>query len=441
MSSVSPDSELDLEKLFLPAWAQVSPSLNKYAGHSGEDRPERGRGRGGDRDRGPRRDRPPGQRDSGGPRGPQGHGNRPSGPRPDRGDQRGGPRGPRPDGRGRPAGERFERREPLPLPEIEITFLPDATAIDVLARQIRTTGRAYPLFDIAQLILQKPERQLVKFDVEKKDGKVVQPLFLCALDDSLWLSEQEAVSHVLQKHFDTFYKAERTAIEPPKGVYTFVAQCGMSGAILGPPNYHDYQNQLHKLHQERFARMPFDMFKARVKIVKDEAVVKKWIEDRSFRTEYDCLNVPEPKRLTSREEVEKHFRETHLANIIKQVETHTMGGPASRELKSASMQRAMRAAWEDQHRFPLKLATTLSQKLAAEGLQFFKVNKTVTHVSVARPHYLDLEATPVSEGIRKIVEFINANPKCNRRKLIEALAPSPAPAAPAAANGDHPAQP
>src|SRR5947199_3750213 len=98
MSSVSPDSELDLEKLFLPAWAQVSPSLNKYAGHSGEDRPERGRGRGGDRDRGPRRDRPPGQRDSGGPRGPQARGNRPSGPRPDRGDQRGGPRGPRPDG-------------------------------------------------------------------------------------------------------------------------------------------------------------------------------------------------------------------------------------------------------------------------------------------------------------------------------------------------------
>jgi hypothetical protein len=460
MSSVSPDSELDLEKLFLPAWAQESPSLNKYAGHSGEDRPERGRGRGGDRgDRGPRRDRPPGM-GGGGPRGAGGgggggggqqfRGNRPGGPRPG-GDQRGGggQRGPRPDFRGGRPGERPERREPLPLPEIEINFLPDDTAVDVLARQIRTTGRAYPLFDIAQLILQKPERQLVKFDTKKKDGQVIQPLFLCALDDSLWLSEQEAVNHVLHKHFDTFYKAERTAIEPPKGVYTFVAQCGMSGAILGPPNYHDYQNQLHKLHQERFARMPFDMFKSRVKIVKDEAVVKKWIEDRSFRTEYDCLNVPEPKRLTSREEVEKHFREVHMGNIIKQVETYTVGGPASREFKSSGLQRAMRAAWEEQHRFPLKLATTLSQKLSSEGLQFFKVNKTVTHVSVARPHYLDLEATPVSEGVRKIVEFINKNPKCTRRKLIQALAPSPAPAAPAApaaapeapaVNGDQPAQ-
>ena len=54
------------------------------------------------------------------------------------------------------------------------------------------------------------------------------------------------------KHFDTFYQAERTATEPPKGNYTFVAQCGMSGVILGPPNYHDYQNQLRKLHAGTF---------------------------------------------------------------------------------------------------------------------------------------------------------------------------------------------
>jgi hypothetical protein len=98
----------------------------------------------------------------------------------------------------------------------------------------------------------------------------------------------------------------------------------MSGIILGPPNYHDYQNQLHKLHTERFSRMPFDMFKSRVKIVREEAVVKKWIEDQSFKTEYTCLNVPEATTLNSREEVEKHFREVHLPNVIKQVEKHSM---------------------------------------------------------------------------------------------------------------------
>ena len=87
-----------------------------------------------------------------------------------------------------------------------------------MARQIRMTGRAYPLFDIAQLILDKPERQMVRWDIIKDAaGKPAQPLFLCALDESLWLSEDEAVAHLLGRNFDMFYKAEKTATEPPTG--------------------------------------------------------------------------------------------------------------------------------------------------------------------------------------------------------------------------------
>ena len=46
-------------------------------------------------------------------------------------------------------------------------------------------------------------------------------------------------------------------------------------------------------------------------------------------------------------------------------------------------------------------------------------------MAVARPQFLDLENTPVSANIKRIVEFINTNAKCTRRKLVEALAPSP----------------
>lgn len=330
---------------------------------------------------------------------------------------------------------------PAPLPELNVSLIPDEKGVESLARQIKMTGRAYPLFDIAHMVLQKPERHSVSFSVEKKpDGTPIQPLFVCALDDTLWLSEDEAVQYVLDKHFTTFYQAERTEIPPPKGTYTFVAQCGISGVVLGPPNYHDYQNQLRKLHTEKFSRMPFDAFKARVKIVRDEAVVKKWLDDQSWKTEYVCLNLPEPLRLGNREEVEKHFRQTHLANIVKQVETFQLSGVASRNLRSPALARLVRQAWEDQKRFPLQLATVLSQQFAGHGLQFFKVNRTLTHVAVARPHYLDLDATPVSEGVKKIVDYINSHPKATRRQLVETLAPAPAPATPPA-EGAAPAEP
>ena len=38
--SEPPETEFDLEKLFLPAWAQESPAANKYAGFAGDDRRE-----------------------------------------------------------------------------------------------------------------------------------------------------------------------------------------------------------------------------------------------------------------------------------------------------------------------------------------------------------------------------------------------------------------
>jgi hypothetical protein len=318
--------------------------------------------------------------------------------------------------------------------EIDLSLRPEEKGVESLARQIKMTGRAYPLFDIAQMILQKPERHTVVFNTKKNaEGKPVQPLFICALDDTLWLSEDEAVAHVLRKHFATFYQAERTATEPPKGTYTFVAQCGMSGVILGPPNHHDYQNQLRKLHSERFSRMPFEEYKSRVRIVRDEEVVKKWVDDQSWKTEYVCLNLPEPLRMPTMEAVEKHFRETHKENIIKPVESHTLNGAAARLLRSPELVRLVRSVWEDQRRFPLQIATVLSQQFASHGLQFFKVNKTLTHVCIARPHFLDMTATPVSEGVKRIVDYINANAKCSRRQLVEALAPSPAPTAVATA--------
>lgn len=439
--NINPETDLDLEKLFLPAWAQeAANNTNRYAkftGNEGERRGDRDRGE----SRGPRPPRRDGGFGGGGGRGPggPGQGRRPEGA---------GARGPRRDGPGargpgqgggysrddrRDQGER--REPPQPLPEIIASVIPDEKGVESMARQVKMTGRAFPLFDIAFLVIQKPERYSIRFATKKNaQGQVAQPLFHCALDETVWLSEDEAVAHVLQKHFATFYQADKIAAEAPKGVYTFVGQCGLSGEILGPPNYHDYQTKLRKLHAERFARMPFEVFKSRVKIVRDEAVVKQWVEEQSWKTEFTCLNVPEPLKLASREEVEKHFRATHKETIIKPVDSHVVSGMAARSLRGG-LSRVVQDLLTEQRRFPMQIATSLSQAFAHHGLQFFKVNKTVTHVAVARPHFLDVETTPVSDGVKRIVEFINAKPKSNRRKLIEALAPSPvvAPAAPVAA--------
>lgn len=410
--SQQPETELDLELQLLPAWAKQSADTNRYAHIRGDE--------GQPPDRGDRR--------SGPPRG----GARPGGPRPGGpgGPRRDGPGGPRPGGDRSFRGQRDDRRDeprreaPAPLPDFDVNLLPEEKGVEGLARQIKLTGRAYPIFDIAHLILKKPDRFTINFAVVKPGEGVAAPLFLCTLDDTLWLSEAELTAYLLSRHFNTFYSTEKIAGEAPKGTYTFVAQCGVSGIILGPPNYHDYQTKLHKLHTERFSRMPFEAFKARVKIVRDEAVVKQWVEESSVKTEFTALNVPEPLKFANRAEVEAHFKTTHLPNLFKSVPSHTLLG-ANVGQSSPVIRRIFSLVVEDQARFPLKLVNTLCTQFSRHGLQFFKVSKTITHVSVARPTYLDMEATPVSPNLRRLIERIDATPKCTRRKLLEAMAPAP----------------
>jgi hypothetical protein len=184
--SINPETDLDLEKLFLPAWAQDTTTANRYAKFTGNEGAPRERR---DDRSGPR----PPRRDGGGFGGPrrEGQGRGPGAP----GGQRreGGFGGPRRDDRGPRRDDRRdfrggERRElPPPLPEIAVAILPDEKGVESLARQIKMTGRAFPLFDIAHLIIQKPERSSLRFSVMKNaEGKAVLPLFLCALDDTLW---------------------------------------------------------------------------------------------------------------------------------------------------------------------------------------------------------------------------------------------------------------
>ncbi len=444
---------LDLEKAFLPAWAQQPNDAARYAKYEGTEGAGERRGPRSFGDRPPRPGGPGGRPGFGGPRpgGPGGPGGRPGfgGPRPGGPGGPGGrpgfggprPGGPRPGG---PGGEgtglkwdpsaaqaqrgprRNDRRdfEPEPLIPIDVELRPEPAGVNSLGRQIKLSGRAYPLLEVAGLVIQKPDRYEITFrTIKGKDGKVLQPLFVCSLDDSVWLSEADAASHALKAHFDTFYQTEKLPCDPPKGVWTLVAQ--FEDTVLGPPNYHGYQEKLREVHAQRARGLPFEVFKSRVRIVKDEAIVKQWLDGQSSRLEYTAINVPEALKFGTLAEVEAHFRATHLTNVVKSVDSWQLKRDQAGPRLPEPLHRVLRVTLERERKFPIRTMTALSADFAKGGLQFFKRDKTVVHVAVARPHYLDLTTSYVSNNVRRIIEFIDANANASRKKLVEALAPTP----------------
>ena len=114
--SNAPEHDLDLEKLFLPAWAQEPSSGKSYARYEGQDfEPDRKRDRHGPR---PRQS----EAHSRGPR------NRPDRERPGR--NRTEAPGQKPEERRfsrdrRGPGRQERRPPPAPLPEIEVSLIPE----------------------------------------------------------------------------------------------------------------------------------------------------------------------------------------------------------------------------------------------------------------------------------------------------------------------------
>ena len=189
--------------------------------------------------------------------------------------------------RGRPE-KRFE--EIAPTEGVNVSLFPEKQAIQLVCKEVHQVARVYPLFDIAQIILAERGRSRAVFEINEK-----KPAFLrCKLEDALFTTREEALRHLLQAEWRHRFIEESTVeIDPPKGSFQSVAKCGISGEWLGPPNYHEYQTNIRRIHRERFAHMPFEAYSSKVRTERSEEAVAEWLESMKKQTRWRILSSDE----------------------------------------------------------------------------------------------------------------------------------------------------
>jgi hypothetical protein len=174
--------------------------------------------------------------------------------------------------------------------------------------------------------------------------------------------------------------------------------------------------------------MAFDIYKARIRMVRDEESIQKWRDEQSSQNVYFPLEAPEgsqPEPLKNLAEVAEHFQKNHSASAIINPGDHfTVPGSAPVNDSAPAVIEFTRRELDNLIRFPLPLANTLGQKLAGGGLQIFKAHENITYVSVARPKMLDRQASPVSESLAAILDYLESNagkPRAEQWKALLAL--------------------
>ncbi len=175
------------------------------------------------------------------------------------------------------------REEVRPAPGVTVAIVPAPEAVHLIGKEILHEARVYPLFDVAQTLLAERGRCRAVFESPEPHPFLWRGL----LDESVFVTREDAARHLWTSDLRArFVEQETIETEPPKGNYTTVARCGLSGEWLGPPNFHAYQTNLRRIHRERFPHLPFESYSAKVRMEKGEEAVNEWLATMTQKTRW-----------------------------------------------------------------------------------------------------------------------------------------------------------
>jgi hypothetical protein len=396
-----------------PAWARATGSGQQERATKAEprsgDRPPRRDDRGSDERRGGGggRDR---DRDGGG-RGRDGERRSPQGRGGKWEDRRNGP--PR-------------QEEVGPAEGVRVTLSPDAQAVHLIGKEIHQVARVYPLFDVAKILLAERARCRAVFEAPEPHG----PLFRGKLDDSVFLTREEAVRHLWQSELkEQLIEEETIDVDPPTGNFQLVAKCGLSGEWLGPPNFHAYQVNLRRLHRERFSNMPFASYSAKVRTERGEEALNAWMETMKRKTRWRIKGDGDEAWIDDRGDAEralatrcfdKAFAETRHAEVLASVPPKNL---------SPSLMVSLKMAGNHARNHPAILIPAVCKAVEAEHLPVFK-RQGKLFTGPARPHPLPLNAV-LAERPGIMVNWIRENKPAKLEGLWKAVLPEGSTAPPA----------
>jgi len=427
-------NKIDLSQLqgfsFGTSWAKDKEAPSQARDHS--DRPHRD-DRGGPGGAPDRRDRRAFRKPAGdGPSSPpprEGQGDR--GPRRDSGDY-GAPR------RNGPGMDRQERadRGPYDSPYFNVFFFPEDTSFNALVKTIRTSARTIELFEIARTVLGKPDRFVVVVARKPRAAGAAeapaQPIHVAVPDGVPFESEEAAISYVLGTYLGNYFDRAEVEVEPPKGNYLVINKCGVTGELLGPPNYHRYNQMIQQHHAAKVARMSFEAFKSRIETVRDPEVVNQWLEKMKKVTRYTSkAPVPEGQSAPAfdgLEEARAHLLANARDTVVKPVESARFHGKALETMPRGEILMAIEGAYDRQLRFPLDTANQLRGRLRREHFTIFKKgSKGVSYVCAVKRKFR-VPGQVFGESIGNLISYIEEHPLVKAGELASKMLGINAPA-------------
>lgn len=304
-------------------------------------------------------------------------------------------------------------------PTVKVDIYPQDEAFEALVKRLRSTVRTYQLFEIAHLLLEKPERYVVVVENKAKAGEKPAPLFFSVPGHLPFETEEAAINHVLSNHLDVFFDVEEIEIDAPKGNFQMVNRCSVTGDLLGPPNYHLYQDFLQRHYAAKITGMSFDRFVSKVETVKEQESIDAWVESIKKGARYTLKERQEgePESFESMEAVRIFLLQNRKDKIVSSGETIRFAGRDIERLAKGDIRRSVEAYVEQQLHFPLDSANNIRGRLRRHKFAVYKKgSKGVSFVCAVKRKFRDSK-TVFTPSIQGLIEFVEKHPNTPASKL------------------------
>lgn len=291
---------------------------------------------------------------------------------------------------------------------MEVLFYPEDAPFAKLADVMKHLKRTYQLFDIAELVLEKPERFIILAKNLPLEDGTVKPLYCAQPANIPFEDEESAKKFALECRLNEMFEQVEVEAEAPKGSFQVVNRCSISGDLLGAPNWHKYGEYVREYHAQKFSKMPYEKFLASVETVRDEALVAQWLEQMKKRLVYKLKD--SETTFETREAAMNYIAEQKSGELVKSYEQVRMHGSDIAKLPFGSrIRRNLEAAWSKQKHFPIVTANNLRGRLRRGGFTIYKRgSKGFAFVCAVKRKFL-LVGDSLSDTPQKIYDFLMEN--------------------------------
>ena len=319
------------------------------------------------------------------------------------------------------------RQEEAPPEEgVRATIAPDAQAVHLIGKEVHQVARVYPLFDVAKILLAEKSRCRAIFEAPEPHA----PLVMGKLEESVFLTREEAIRHLWNSdQRNELIEEETIEVDPPTGNFQAIARCGISGEWLGPVNFHSYQTNLRRLHRERFARMPFELYSSKVRTERGEEAVNAWLETMKTKVRWRIKGEDDDAWIDDRAEAEKAVAARCFDKAFELVRLADVSGAIPAKNLSPSLLTSLKIAGTHARNHPAILIPAVCRAVEAEHLPVFK-RLGKLHTGPARPHPLPLNAV-LAERPAIMVAWIRENKPAKLEGLWKSVLPEGSTAPPA----------